>query len=835
MKAVVMAGGEGSRLRPMTANRPKPMVPILNAPIMEHILRLLKQHGITDVVATLHYLADEIQSYFDDGSEFGIHIDYSIEDTPLGTAGSVKKAEDYIKDDSLVIISGDALTDCDLTKAIEFHKAHGGPATLVLARVPNPLEFGVVILDQDKKVTRFYEKPSWSEVFSDTVNTGIYILEPSVLDLMQPGRAYDWSQDIFPRLLESDQPIYGYVMDEYWCDVGNLTQYREAQDDLLSRRLSLGIDGTQTEPGCWVGDDCHIEPGVEIMPPVFIGRNCRIKAGATIGPFTVLGDHCIVENDARIERSVLWESCYVGPSVGVRSAIVGSRVTIKRDSQIQEEAVIGDRCLIDIDCTIRPRIKLWPDKVIERGSIVTMSLVWGNKWRGNLFRELGVAGLSNIEITPEFATRLGSAFGSTLPNGSHVVTSRDSTRSSRMIKRAFMASLLSVGCNVLDLRSTALPVARHFIKTSGTAGAMNARKLPGNNRVTLIELFDSQGAYLSKSAERKVETAFFREDFHRIDPDELGTINYVARALEEYESDFFANLQTDEPHPLKIVCDFGFGATGSIFPVMLGHMGVETISINSFNDAKRAPRTEAEIGLHLENLSQIVSSLGYDFGVLFTNEGERLAIIDRTGQVLTGNRLLAAFGMLFAKTMDAPKIVTSINAPDRVVDLLRANGAEVIQTAADTRSVMQGTMNHQAELGGDLNGGFIFPRMHPGFDAMFALGKMITLLQKAKIALTDLVADIPEFAVAYSQVRCPWESKGAVMRLLSEEFQGREGVETTDGIKIRSNEGWALIVPDAFEQTFHVYAEGEDSASGKLLVERFSHKIEQMQSEISRT
>ena len=193
-----MAGGEGSRLRPVTSNRPKPLVPICNQPIMEHILALLKRHGISEVVATLHYLAEEIQGYFGDGSDFGIPIRYSVEETPLGTAGSVKQAEDLLKDGTFFIVSGDALTDCDLTKAVEFHRQKGALATLILYRVASPLDFGVVITDDDGKVQRFLEKPSWSEVFSDTVNTGMYILEPRIFEAMEHGQNYDWSGDIFP-------------------------------------------------------------------------------------------------------------------------------------------------------------------------------------------------------------------------------------------------------------------------------------------------------------------------------------------------------------------------------------------------------------------------------------------------------------------------------------------------------------------------------------------------------------------------------------------------------------------------------------------------------------
>lgn len=833
MKAVVMAGGEGSRLRPITANRPKPLVPIGNEPIMEHIVRLLKSHGVTEVVTTLHYLADEIQGYFDEGADFGVDMHYSIEDTPLGTAGSVKKAEEYLQNETFFIISGDALTDCDLTKALEFHRAKKSLATLVLYRVSSPLDFGVVITDDDGRVIRFMEKPSWSEVFSDTVNTGIYILEPEILNMMEQGKNYDWSQDIFPQLLAEGKPMYGYVMEDYWCDVGNLQQYREAQEHLLTRRANLPISGTEREPGVWVQPGTKIDEQATIIPPVLIGRNCKIKGTARIGPYTCIGDNCLVESEAHVERSVIWEGTYIGPNVVIQSAIVGAKCTIKRDCIVGEDAVVGDRCLIDTGSVIRPRIKLWPDKVIERGSTVTMSLVWGNKWRGNLFRDLGVAGLSNIEITPEFATRLGSAFGSILPNKATVITSRDSSRSSRMLKRAVMASLLSVGCEVIDMQSSAVPVARHYIRASGAAGALNVRKMPGNPRVTLIEFFDARGNYLSKALERKVETAFFREDFTRTDPEDLGAIEFASRAIEDYTNDFFRLSKTTSGKRLRIVCDFGFSPISAFFPAMAARLGIEAININSFNDAHRTPRTEQEVARHTENLQHIVGTLGYDLGVLFTNEGERISVVDGRGRILTGHQLQALIAMLVADANPGATIALPINTSETISKLIELHKGRVIRTKADTRSLMAGAMREDVMLACDHHGGFIYPAFHPGFDAMFTLARLTMLLQAKNESLPELVDELPDLIMGYEQVRCPWEAKGTVMRLITEEHQD-ENVDLTDGIKIHTEGGWALVLPDSFEPIFHIFSEGKDPEHAQELLQRYRSRIEELQVGVER-
>ena len=228
-----MAGGEGSRLRPLTSRRPKPLAPVAGRPVMAHIVELLRRHGIVEIVATLHYLADEIEAYFDTGDAFGVSMKYVVEDTPLGTAGAVKMAHELLAGDAFLIISGDALTDIDLTALIEHHRRAGNDVTIALQRVTNPLEFGVVVTDEHGQITRFLEKPSWGEVFSDTINTGIYVLEPGILDRMQRGRVYDFSKDLFPEMLREGKRLGGWVTDAYWADIGNLEQYQQANYDAL--------------------------------------------------------------------------------------------------------------------------------------------------------------------------------------------------------------------------------------------------------------------------------------------------------------------------------------------------------------------------------------------------------------------------------------------------------------------------------------------------------------------------------------------------------------------------------------------------------------------------
>src|SRR5947208_15782582 len=271
MRAVVMAGGEGTRLRPLTSNQPKPMVPIVGKPCMEHILELLASHGLQDVIVTVAFLPQAIRNYFGNGETLGIELGYSVEESPLGTARSVRLAAGRL-DDTFLVISGDALCDLDLTRLVEFHREKQASVTIGLKSVANPLEFGIVVTDEEGRVERFLEKPSWGQVFSDTINTGIYVLEPEVLRHIPKDRPYAFSKELFPLLLEMGRPIYGHVFDGYWQDIGNLDQYRQANFDALEERVQLNIGGIRIRGNVWLGDGVDLDDLDAIEGPAYPGR-----------------------------------------------------------------------------------------------------------------------------------------------------------------------------------------------------------------------------------------------------------------------------------------------------------------------------------------------------------------------------------------------------------------------------------------------------------------------------------------------------------------------------------------------------------------------------------
>lgn len=324
MKAVVMAGGFGSRLYPLTVNQPKPMVPLVDKPALAHILNLLKKHGFNEVVLTVRYLAHQIQEHFGDGQELGLKLHYALEDVPLGTAGGVKNDQHYLDNEPFLVISGDALTDIDLTQLVQLHQTKQAMATLALKQVENPGEYGVVLTDKHGQVRQYREKPGNVRLPTTTVNTGIYVMEPGILERLSPQVAYDFSTDVFPQLLAENMPVFGHVVGGYWRDIGTLQSYVQAVIDIFAGKVNHIDLGDQVGHQIWLGKNVQIAPNVTIRGPVYIGSDVKIRQGAKIFGPSVIGPNTIIDREARIERSVIGQNCFIGRAVRVRHTIVAA-------------------------------------------------------------------------------------------------------------------------------------------------------------------------------------------------------------------------------------------------------------------------------------------------------------------------------------------------------------------------------------------------------------------------------------------------------------------------------------------------------------------------------
>jgi len=823
-----MAGGEGSRLRPLTINRPKPMVPIVNQPCLGHIFDLLKRHGIEDSFVTLQYLASVIQDSYGDGGSVGMRLRYSIEESPLGTGGSVRQLAGDL-DGTFIVISGDALTDIDLSKVIAFHKERGAAVTLTLVHVPNPLEYGVVITEPDGRIRKFLEKPSWGEVFSDTINTGIYVIEPRVLERYEMGEVFDFGKDLFPKLLLEGEPLFGYIADGYWTDIGSITEYARANADLLNGKLRVGPVGHELMPGVWTEGPVEIDESARITGPVFLGEGVKIGPHTRIVGPTVLRNYVSVDVGAVIDSSIVWRNSYVGERAELHGALVGRQCALKSRVVLEEGSVIGDHSVVNENARVRAQVKVWPDKQIESGAVVGSSLIWGAQGRRALFGRFGVTGIVNIDLTPEFISRLGAAYASTLSVGATITMNRDQHRSSRMLKRGLMSGIVSAGVHVADLLQAPLPIGRFQTRRIGAAGGVHVRVSPFDVRVCDVKFFDRQALDMDKAQERKVETIFFREDLRRVSYDDVGRIYESPRVGEAYSDAFLAEVahrkEITDAKP-KIVVNYSHGTAAQFLPQLLNRLGIEVVAVNGIVSENIGSRSFEEFQEELRQLAVLVPALGAQLGVIIDAGGEKVFVVDDRGRIVNDMHFLAAFVSLTVR--QAPGVVAvPVYAPSSIEEIVAGRGGRVQRVRASAEAQMSLAAREQPLLVGDGVGGFIFPRFHPSFDGLFATVRLLELLIAAKQSLSEVVDATPPVHVARLQVGCPWDQKGRVMRMLAQDPQ-TERTRQVDGVKHQNDGEWVVVLPDADRPLFNVYAEGPDDDRAWTLVHEYAERLERL-------
>jgi mannose-1-phosphate guanylyltransferase/phosphomannomutase len=830
VKAVVMAGGEGTRLRPLTSMRPKPMVPIVNQPVMEHILGLVKHHGINEAIATLAFMPQVIEDYFGDGDEWGMDITYAIEETPLGTAGSVKNAADAL-DDTFLVISGDALTDINLTEVIEFHRRSGGAVTIALKRVPDPLEFGVVITDEDGRIEWFLEKPSWGQVFSDTINTGIYVVEPLVFDYIPDGRPFDFSSELFPLLMEKGHELYGCVVDGYWADVGTLEGYVQVHRDILDGKAMIYVPGSKTKNDVWIGEGADIDSSASIASKVVIGANTKVRAGARIGPYTVIGANCLIGIDAGLEHAIVWDDAFVGARSEVRGAVLCRGVDIRAGARIEQGAVIGDETAVGHGATVANDVQVYPYKRIESGAHVSSSLIWESRGVRSLFGADGIAGLVNIDITPETALKVSQAFGSLLPAKGHVVVSRDSSRAARMIKRAMVAGLNAAGIHVRDLRVASPAVTRFTTRDTRCVGGVHVCAADGDPQTLEIHFYDQAGIDISPGVEKKVERLYFRQEFRRAFFDEVGEILFPPRALEYYAAGLATALGPAGPsHKHRtVVVDMGMSPASFVLPNIAASWDVDLISLRAYVDSERPRERADERDAQLDQLTRMVDVFEADLGVSMDSTAERITLVTGAGRVLDHDTALHAMVWLWCGAEpvggEGPGVAVPLTASQVVERIAGACGRTVVRTGTSRRALATAALDEAVGFAGSRRGGYVFPRFLAAYDAVMSFGMLLRLLDHHGVTLDEVVDQLPPFFLRHQAVFCPFDRKGAVMREMA--ARGESGdAHTVEGVRFTYDDGWSLVLPHATEPQVNVYAEGTDDASADAILDRTVEAVE---------
>ncbi len=821
-----MAGGEGTRLRPLTSNQPKPMMPLANRPMMEHIVRLLKEHGFDEIVVTLAFLPQAIRTYFGDGSEFGIRMVYATEETPLGTAGSVLNAREELTERFLVI-SGDVLTDFDLSEIVRYHDEKKALATIGLKAMENPLEFGIVITREDGSIERFLEKPTWGQVFSDTINTGIYVLEPEIFDAIPAGESVDFSGDVFPKLLADGAPLFGYVAEGYWEDVGNLEAYVRAHRDVLDGKVSIDVPGFRLSEGVWLGEGVEIDPDARIDGPAVIGDYCRVEAGAQLREYCVLGSNVIVRGDAFIERSVVHDNAYLSNGVRLRGCVIGRSSDLRQGARCEEGVVLGDDCFVGEHAVINPGVKIYPFKTVEPGAIVNSSIIWESRGARQLFGRVGVSGLANVDVTPELAVQVAMAYATTLKKGSTVTISRDSSRAARALKRAMMAGLNAAGVNVDDLEVAPVPVTRFEVRSERAQGGITVRLVPDDPQSVVLRFFDADGTDIDEGTQRKIERYFHRQDFRRAFAADIGDIAFPPHAIEYYTAALMRTVDADAIRAAnhQVVVDYAYGTTSFVMPNVLSKLGADVLSVNPY--AQTAGAAAFDVAAHAGRVADYVRAASAQLGAVIDPDGERITLIDDEGHVLSNDEALLALLTLVTTTTEKAHVALPVAVSREAERIAQEAGATITWTKLSTPHLMEVAASGGVDLAASQEGGFIFPRFLPAYDATAAFVNVLELLARSGLRLSKIVAGLPRISIVHDSVVTPWEQKGLVMRTLVERIKDREMV-MVDGVKILHDDGWVLVLPDPEEPITHVWAEAGSDAEARSLSQEYARRIRQM-------
>jgi len=785
LQGIVMAGGAGSRLRPLTCDLPKPLVPLVNRPVMSYALELLRDLGITDVGITLQYLPEKVKNQYGCGEDYGLNISYFVEDSPLGTAGSVKNTADFLRD-TFIVISGDALTDFDLGPAIEFHRQKKALATLVLTRATVPLEYGVVITDSEGRVTKFYEKPAWSDVFSDKVNTGIYILEPEVLAYIPDGTFFDFSKNLFPLLLEKGLGMYGVSLDGYWCDIGDLNQYRQAQYQLLAGNTKWALNcGSQLKPGIRVGRKSVVEPGAKLMPPVVIGDHVYISAGAEIGPLTVIGDRVNINGRASIKQSVIWPEVTVKGDAAIRGAVVGHGVEILPGARIFEGAAVGNGARIASKSTVKPGILIWPEKEVAAEQTVTRNLVWGNPVQD---RELS---------TPEEGLALGRALANLWHKETDVLLLSAGSEQEyfKTILKAMTLGIQASAMHVQTFANIPLPLARFHVIKAKIPGCHLSVGENGEQEPTFL---DFSGAFLDNNRYRQLRQLLQRQEFRYAPANVWPEVEYREPATAAY-------LQAVSGLCRRAATGKMVAVSGLKLPFWARHfheLGHQVIF------------TESRQGM-LNVLEQGQAELGAEISL----NGDKLLLYTREGRLLNQRLLQLILSRLLFHYNQGGAVAVPVAVADSAEKIAATPGARVIKTKANpvaywARLVDREITEKQPRL----------KQYYLWGDGYNQLIHICDYLAGENLTLADLLRSLPLKPLEEKILPCPWEARGQVFRRLLEMYP-REVVDTTDGVMVNYPQGWVLAVPHSTRPEYRILGEAETMEVAKSLTGDLEKKI----------
>ena len=768
MKAVIMAGGEGTRLRPLTLGSPKPMLPLLGRPVLEHLIGLLKSHGVTDLIITLGHQPQAVMDYFGDGTDFGVQLTYVLEEEPLGTAGSVAHCGANLGGEDFLVLSGDCVCDLDLGRLAAFHRERGAIATLALTRHQAPLEYGMVVTRPDGRVERFVEKPAWGQVVSDLVNTGIYVLSPAALERAPKGRAWDFGRDLFPALLAEDAPLYGCPLEGYWRDMGDCGDYLGCVCDALGGKVKLDPGLPLRAPGIWA--DQPVPEGVALVPPCWIGPQVRLEPGCLIGPHVVLDRGAWVGEKAMVQRSVLLEGAGVGPHATLYGAILDRNSTARRGAVLNEGAVLGENALAEEGAQLLERVKLWPGQRAEAGCRLTRSVTSGSQKGSLRFGDGGtIQGVLGEDLGPEALLTLGSILGTEGPVG----LGCSNTPAGRMLARAAAAGISAAG-GMSRTGELDCPVQWAWAAGKEKLAITLFVEAEGEGAVYL-HFFDSRGLPPDRVWERKLEHAMAQGELRRV---------RAERVTEPQRLELSARLWAETV----------------AHQAALGRPFLRRPTVGVARDTSE----DRALGLVLKALGCQVEDRWRPGIPAFSagHGGFRLTAQDEKGVLLDSGQLLTLVTLIEMENGGGKVAVPA--GGSAAVDLVAAGyGGTVLRLDRD---------------GEEAQG--LYASLPWLWAAPSAAARICARMGTSGQKLEALMAKTPRFHAWRREVPL-LSDRGRVMQALAGD-RARPG--SGEGLRVRTGNGWVYLTPLARRQALRILAEGPDLELAAELCDFFAQR-----------
>ena len=769
MKAVIMAGGEGSRLRPLTCDLPKPMSRLLGRPTLEYILDLLKKSGIDSAAVTVKYLPQNIMEHFPDLDYNGMKLWFFEEDKPLGTAGSVKNASSILTED-FIVISGDALCDVDIAGAIKFHKEKNAAATLILSHVSDPREYGLVVTAADGSVVRFVEKPGWGQAITDAVNTGIYIISPDCLKLIPDDKSFDFAQDLFPLMMKNNMTLFGFDSGGYWCDIGDIPTYLSCQFDMLEGKVDCEIKANRVDGIYYKG-----KPPVgefQLIPPSYIGEGVKIGDGSVIGPFAIIDDGCAIGAVSTIKSSIMLPGSFVGDKAELRGALLCCEASVKSGAAMFEGSVAGSNALIGTNAAVSPGVRIWPNKRVEAGVRAAENIKFGSA-RYEYFDDDGISGEAGVELSPEFCARVGASIGSTFPIGKIGIAS-NGTNSSLLYKKALSSGILSTGAESWDFGTVWDSLFGYAVAFCSLDCGIYVGGVAGKSNLRLI---GPSGLPLGRSKERKIEACLSRGEFSRCSWNDIKQeVNLPTMQL-IYKQE----LLRTAPNGLK-------GMTVDV-------------------KCSRPDMTK----LMEEVLTQLEYKRGDTLRLHIGDSGKFLAGFDEDGKFISQQKMLAISCLI--EFMNGNDVAVSSDAPRIIDTLAKKYNKQVLR-------YLECSADNSDEASRKLALTQIFVR-----DGLFAAIRLLSFLHTNRMTLAHLSNEVPHFAIVGKKCTVTTNT-GSLVKGLTKNVQNNSAGE---GVIIPSKSGDVLVRPFKRGGGFRILAESYSIEAAEELCADLEKKLQENQ------